>query len=68
MLFTAPPGSSDLKFVRGQRFFFDIAGIEGSEWYVMGLGFSLLGMPIAFAALIAVMAAGKGVGKFRQRK
>ena len=68
MLFAAPAGSADLKFVRGQRFFFDIAGIEGSEWYVMGLGFSLLGMPIAFAALIAVMAVGKGIGKFRQRK
>ena len=68
MLFAAPAGSTDLTFVRGQRFFFDIAGIEGSEWHVLGLGFSLLGMPIAFAALIAVMAAGKGVGKFRQRK
>ena len=68
MLFAAPAGSADLTFVRGQRFFFDIAGIEGTEWYVMGLGFSLLGMPIAFAALIAGMAAGKGIGKFRQRK
>ena len=68
MLFTAPAGSADLKYVRGQRFFFDIAGIEGAEWYVMGLGFSLLGVPIAFAALIAAMAAGKGIAKFRQRE
>ncbi len=68
MLFSALAGSSDLKFVRGQRFFFDIAGIEGTEWYAMGLGLSLMGIPIAFAALIAAMAVGRGIVKFRQRK
>jgi hypothetical protein len=68
MLFTAPAGSSNLKFVRGQRFFFDIAGIEGAEWYVMGVGFSLLGIPMAFAALIATMAIGRGIARFRQSK
>lgn len=61
MLFTAPAGSSDLKFVRGQRFFFDIAGIEGAEWYVMGLVFSLMAVPLALVALMAAMAIGRAI-------
>ena len=68
MLFTAPPGSFDLKFVRGQRFFFDIAGIEGSEWYVMGLGFSLMALPLALVVLVSAMAVGRSLVRFRQRK
>lgn len=61
LLFTAPAGSSDLKFVRGQRFFFDVAGIEGAEWYVMGLGFSLVAIPLALVALMAAMALGRAI-------
>jgi hypothetical protein len=68
MLFSSSPGSSDLKFVRGRRFFYDVAGVEGLEWPLMWIGFSLAGLPIAFVALIAVMAIGRGAAKFRQRK
>jgi len=68
MLFTAPPGSTNLKFVRGQRLFFDVAGIEGVEWYVMGLGLGLLGMPVVFCSMIIVMAAGRGIARIRRRK
>ena len=68
MLFTAPPGSSDWRFVRGQRFFFDIAGIEGAEWYVMGLGFWLMGMPIVFIAMTVVMGVGRGIAQIRKEK
>ena len=68
MLFSALAGSSDLKFVRGQRFFFDIAGIEGAEWYAMGLGLSLMGIPIAFVALMAAMAIGRCIVRIRKRR
>jgi hypothetical protein len=35
LAFAAPAGSKDLTCLRGQRFFFDVAGIEGMEWYVI---------------------------------
>lgn len=61
LLFTAPAGSSDLEFVRGQRFFLDVAGIEGAEWYVMGLGFSLVAIPLALVALMAAIVLGRAI-------
>lgn len=68
MLFMAPPGSSDLKHVRSQMFFYDVAGIEGAEWYVMGLGFWLMGMPIVFIAMTVVMGVGRGIAQIRKEK
>lgn len=50
MVFTGAAGSPDLAFAGGHRFFYDVAGIEGAEWFVawpllslpaVGLGFLL---------------------------
>ena len=68
LLFTIPAGSSDWEFVRGQRFFFDVAGIEGAEWYFLGIAFTLMGMPPAFVALIAIMGVVRGIARIRKRK
>ena len=35
LLFREQPSSSRLEFVRGQRFFYDAAGMEGFDWYVI---------------------------------
>jgi hypothetical protein len=35
LLFRGKPDSSQLTFVRGQRYFYDAAGMEGFEWYVI---------------------------------
>jgi hypothetical protein len=45
------------EFIRGQWFFFDIAGFEGTEWFVMWLFFfllaSILCLPIALICCVA---------------
>jgi len=42
MVFGAPTPNSPLEFIRGQRFFYDVAGMEGMEWYSIWL---LLAVP-----------------------
>lgn len=42
MVFNLEPRTGELTFVRGQRFFFDIAGIEGFEWPILWLVFMVL--------------------------
>jgi hypothetical protein len=44
MVFERHPRSGQLTFIRGQRFFFDVAGIEGLEWFGIWLGVSLIGV------------------------
>lgn len=46
----SPPGSA-LELVRKQRFFYDVAGIEGAEWYFIWPTISALGIATAFIAL-----------------
>lgn len=35
MVFSGAAGSPNLSFAGGQRFFYDVAGLEGFEWYVI---------------------------------
>lgn len=35
MVFTVGNGGSDLTYKHGQRFFYDFAGMEGAEWYLI---------------------------------
>ena len=49
LLFRGQAGASDLSFARGQRFFYDVAGMEGFEWY---LGWPLLTIPSIIAGFV----------------
>ena len=64
MAFQSDPQSGQLTFVRGQRFFFDVAGIEGVTWGAVWICVSLLGavvvLPLATLvgwryALVAIL-------------
>ena len=67
MLFMAPASTADFQFVRGQRFFFDVAGIEGAEWHIFWIAFALMGIPLAFAAVVAAMTVGRGLAWIRNK-
>lgn len=56
MLFTGAMGSKELSYIRGQRFFFDSAGIEGFDWYLIWLFLAFSGIVIGFVAIIALTA------------
>jgi len=56
MVFERHPQSGELTLIRGQRFFFDVAGVEGVEWYVIWLLISLIGL--VFALPIVTLIAG----------
>jgi hypothetical protein len=55
MVFSGSIGSPDLSYVRGQHFFYDLAGIEGVEWYGIWLFFALPAVFIGILAVTAVM-------------
>lgn len=63
MVFAGAANSTGLAFVRGQRFFFDIAGSEGTEWYVV---WPLLAMPGIFLAMV-VFAVVRALWRWRRR-
>jgi hypothetical protein len=44
MVFERHPQSGQMTLIRGQRFFFDVAGIEGAEWYAIWFVISLIGV------------------------
>jgi hypothetical protein len=46
MVFERDPRSGQLTFINGQRYFFDVAGIEGVTWAVVWLGASLIGLAV----------------------
>jgi hypothetical protein len=54
VVFEKHPQSGQLTFIRGQRFFFDVAGIEGLEWFVMWLVVSLIGACFAFPVVTLI--------------
>ena len=54
MLFSGDIGSKELSYVRGQRFFFDSAGMEGFEWYLIWLYLAFPGIVIGFVAVIVI--------------
>jgi len=57
-LFEAYENTSDLKLLSRKQFFYDVAGIEGCEWYIMFLcssGFGLLiSMPITLVIIPSI--------------
>lgn len=55
MVFEKDPQSGQLTFIRGQRFFFDVAGIEGVEWFVVWLVISLIGTALVLP-IVTLMA------------
>lgn len=50
LVFAGASGSTGLAYIRGQRFFHDVAGMEGAEWYLIWPALSLpaivLGIPL----------------------
>ncbi len=48
LLFRGRKSTADLSFVRGQRFFYDVAGIEGMEWYIGWLVMAPCGIALGF--------------------
>ena len=55
MVFERHPQSGQLTFLRGQRFFFDVAGIEGLEWFGIWFIISLPGVMLALP-IVTLMA------------
>lgn len=55
-VFTSAAGSSDLAYAGGQRFFYDVAGIEGLEWYGVWLFLAPFSLPVAGVFALAHLA------------
>jgi len=54
MAFQSDPRSGQLTFVHGQRFFFDVAGIEGVTWGAVWISVSLLGAVVVLPLVTLV--------------
>jgi len=54
LAFESDPRSDQLTFVRGQHFFFDVAGIEGVTWVGVWLGVSLIGLVVVLPLVTLV--------------
>lgn len=48
LVFRGQKAAAELSFARGQRFFYDAAGMEGFEWYVIMLYLSIPGIAAGF--------------------
>jgi hypothetical protein len=55
MAFIGDTGSSTLSYIRGQRFFYDVAGIEGAEWYLIWPFLAIIGVIAGFVVLTLFM-------------
>jgi hypothetical protein len=55
MMFDVSAQSEQPVFVRGQRFFYDVAGLEGFEWYVVWFFLSLFGTIGAFPMITVIL-------------
>jgi hypothetical protein len=55
MLFRAPQDPARLEFVRSQRYFYDAAGMEGFEWYVI---WPVLAVPAMIIGMVIFCAMG----------
>ena len=51
MVFHIDPATQALTFVRGQRFFYDLAGLEGAEWPALWILFTVVALSILLPAL-----------------
>ena len=56
-LFSGPGPRRRQSLLSAQRFYFDVAGIEGMEWPVFLVGFSALGMVVSVPATLVLLAA-----------
>ena len=54
MVFEKHSQSDQLKFVRGQRFFYDVAGIEGLEYFSIWPYLSMIGIVLGFILVTLV--------------
>jgi hypothetical protein len=60
VVWSVPSGGGDPRALSATRFFYDIAGIEGAEWWVMWIAFAVLGNAITVpATVVAVRALGR---------
>jgi len=66
MVFTGNTGSPDLSYKRGQRFFYDVAGIEGAEWYLVWPFLAVAGAGIGFVVLAAFTLALRPIRKTKE--
>ena len=55
LVFSGTAGSETLSYIHGQRFFYDVAGIEGAEWYVIWPVLALIGIIGGFAVFTIVI-------------
>ncbi len=55
-LFSGPNPAGAWKLLSAQRFYFDVAGIEGMEWPVSFVGFSALGLVVSIPVTLLAMA------------
>ncbi|MBP7274814.1 MAG: hypothetical protein KBA51_01265 [Kiritimatiellae bacterium] len=63
MLFESAGGTGSFSYIRGRRFFYDVAGMEGVEWPVIWIG---LAMPGLLAGYVIVMVVAPLVRKLRR--
>ena len=54
MVFERHPQSGQVTFIRGQRFFFDVAGIEGLEWFGIWFIISLSGVMLTLPTVTLI--------------
>jgi hypothetical protein len=60
LLFRGSVESPAVTFVRGQHYFYDVAGMEGLEWYVIWALLAPLGIVVAFGVFTAIALVGSG--------
>ena len=63
MVFTGSAESSGLSYIGGQRFFFDVAGIEGAEWYLIWPFLALIGVLAGFVVVTVFMLIWRLIGR-----
>jgi hypothetical protein len=66
LIFRESAGKNGWTFLRGQRFFYDVAGIEGLEWYAIWPMLSLLGIVVGLPTL-AIILGTRGIIRKRRR-
>ena len=57
-----------LSFIRGRRFFYDVAGIEGCGWYIIWPYLFLAGVMIVLPILTIVIGMGRVMKKCKKRR
>lgn len=52
MVFSSTPDTNTLTYLRGQRFFYDIAGMEGMEWYSIWALLACTGLVLSIPVIL----------------